>query len=379
MISMADLETLVGWGIQSGSRVLSVYLNVDQALEVNRSRGFEVPLGNILCSCEENLTDERERREFASAAGRVGDFMSEYKPSGKSLAVFCNVSENLFWQRELKVPTRNAVFWNETPYVRPLMAVMDEFERYGVILTDRAQSRLFTVFMGEIEEHHETFAEDEVRRSKATGTDQMWSQMRFQRKAEERARWHLKNVADLMDELSRKYAFDRLVLAGSVEARTEIHRLLPRRLLSRVVASVNLPIAASEKDVQEVTLAVERDVERAMEEKLVDDLITAAAKNDQAVIGVEATLGALHEGRIWKLVYAEGVRVQGSECSACSILVAQERASCSYCGAGVRTIKDVVARLGELAIDMDGKYEQVRGAAAERLRAAGGVGAFLRY
>jgi hypothetical protein len=53
------------------------------------------------------------------------------------------------------------------------MAAMDEFERYGVILTDRAQSRLFTVFMGEIEEHHEAFAEDEVRHSKTTGKDQI--------------------------------------------------------------------------------------------------------------------------------------------------------------------------------------------------------------
>jgi hypothetical protein len=55
MISMADLETLIGWEIQAGSRVLSVYLNVDQALEVNRSRGFEVPLGNILRNQKETF------------------------------------------------------------------------------------------------------------------------------------------------------------------------------------------------------------------------------------------------------------------------------------------------------------------------------------
>ena len=44
------------------------------------------------------------------------------------------------------------------PYLRPLLETLDEHERHGVVLLDRQQARLFSVFLGEIEEHREAFA-----------------------------------------------------------------------------------------------------------------------------------------------------------------------------------------------------------------------------
>jgi hypothetical protein len=218
MISKAEMRTLIGRAGHPGRPVLSVYLDVDQSQESNLTRKFEVPLKNLLRAIAEGLADEFEREEFAADAERVLRFVSGYRPGARSLVILCDALEDFFWQRELNIPLPSEARWSETFYLRPLLESLDEFERYGVILTDRAQARLFTVYMGEIEEHAETFAEGEVKVVQAAGTDHLRSQMRFQRKADHHAHRHLKRVAELMDGLVESHGFDRLVLAGPVEA-----------------------------------------------------------------------------------------------------------------------------------------------------------------
>lgn len=379
MISKTDLENLIEREVKPSSPVLSVYLDVDQSRASNLNREFEAALKNMRRSIERQLGGERERREFTADAERVLQFVSNYEPRGRTLVIFCDASDDFFWQRELNTPLRNGAHWNDTAYVRPLLEAFDEFERYGVILADRAQARLFTVFLGEIEEHREAFAPADTRNIKTTGTDRIWSQMHFQHKADQHARWHLKHVAELMDRLAGSYAFDRLVLAGPVEATSELYRLLSKRLRSRVVNSIALPIGASEQQVVEATLRVEQEVERAAETKLVEDLITAAAKKEQAVIGLTAIFTSLQEGRIWRLVYANGFAPRGGQCTKCAMLFVEDRDACTYCGAAVRSVEDIIARAVERVADMGGKVKQVNDTAASQLNEAGGVGAFLRF
>ena len=59
-------------------------------------------------------------------------------------------------------------------------------------------------------------------------------------------------------------------------------------------------------------------IERARESDLVERLITAAKKDQKGVLGVKDTLLALQEGRVWQLVYSEGFRVAGAECTNCT-------------------------------------------------------------
>ncbi len=65
--------------------------------------------------------------------------------------------------------------WEDTPYIAPLLEILDEYERYGVVLADKEQARLFTVFIGEIAEHYDAFAPAPVKHFKTTGTDQWLS------------------------------------------------------------------------------------------------------------------------------------------------------------------------------------------------------------
>jgi peptide subunit release factor 1 (eRF1) len=213
---------------------------------------------------------------------------------------------------------------------------------------------------------------------KSTGTDRWWSQQQFQRKADIHVLWHLKRVAQETDRLATEHAFDRLVLAGTNDVTAELRRLLPKRLRARVVAELPLPIEAAPADVLRALGPVLQRVERAHEQELVDSLIVSAGKNDRAVLGLDDTLAFVQEGRVWQLLHAEGFVVAGWECEHCAALFSRERDTCAYCNGALRRVPDLVARAVERAFEQGAVVEQVRGEAATKLMAAGGIGGWVR-
>jgi peptide subunit release factor 1 (eRF1) len=139
-----------------------------------------------------------------------------------------------------------------------------------------------------------------------------------------------------------------------------------------------LPIEASAHEVLEETLRIEQQVERETEKQLVEELI-AADGHHPVTHGLQSTVRALCEGRIWRLVYASGFSASGGRCPNCGMLFAKTDGSCDYCGAAIAPVNDLVERIVERVLEGDGKVEEVTGEAARRLQQAGGIGAVLRF
>jgi peptide chain release factor subunit 1 len=333
----------------------------------------------MLRSIEASL-DEDQSKSFSADAERAQRFVSGLEPRGRGVILFSDASEDFFWSREIQPPVRNDARWAETPYLRPLVELLDEYERYGVVLVDKAHARLFTVFMGEIEEHHELLDPMFVRRVKTTGTDHILSENRFQDHAAMHVHLHLKDVAERLEKLVDKYGFDRLLLAGPVEATGELLQLLSRRLRSRVVERVSLPIKSGAREVLDEALRVERQLERKIEEQIVEDLIAGGDGHHPFTLGLDPTVRALCERRIWRLIYAAGFNPRGGQCAKCGMLFTKSAGACDYCGGRINPIDELLERIIERAMDQDAKIEDVNGDAAKRLQqAAGGIGAFLRF
>ena len=365
--------------VRPGSPVLSVYLDTDQSREINIERGFETVLKDMLREIKQRL-DKDEKMKFQADAERVQRFVKEeYHDVKRGLVIFCDDSEDFFQHIELNVTVRSVARWDETPYVRPLVELLDEYERYCVALADRERARLFTIYLGEIEEHRETEASADVRHIKSSGLDHLRSQMNIERKADEHAHWHFKHVAEWLSSLARDYEFDRLILAGTDEATSQISALLPTRLQPRVVRRINMPLDVSDAYVLEETLKVEQEVEREREQELVRELLEAAGKHDRAVVKLGATLRAIDEWRVMHLVYADGFTPPGGQCVNCRALYAEKKDACDYCGRAVREVGDLIDRADARVLEMSGKVEEVFGDAATRLRGEGGIGALLRW
>jgi len=219
----------------------------------------------------------------------------------------------------------------------------------------------------------------EVKHLKTTGTDHILSQKRFQRKAETHALWHLKHVAAMLDKLVDRHGFDRLVLAGPVEATSELYHLLPKRLRARVVVRVTLPTEANEHEVLQETLKIEQQIEQQMDQQLVEELISADGPHP-VTRGLERAVHTLNEGRIWRLVYASGFHAAGGQCPNCAMLFTRTAGPCDYCGTTLEPIADLVERMAERVMQSDSaKVEEVKGDAAMRLQQVGGIGAVLHF
>jgi peptide subunit release factor 1 (eRF1) len=266
--------------------------------------------------------------------------------------------------------------WDFTPDVAPLLELTDEYERYAVALVEMDRARLFTVFMGAIEESGALRDKEVPPRHDQGGL----SQSHFQRHHDLHVLWHLKRVADRLAALFRNRPFDRLILGGPVEVTSELRALLAEALARRVVAVVPLETYANEREILEKTLEIEARVEREAEERLLQELVETAGAGGRAIQGLASTLEALWLGEVRTLVVAHGVERQGSECTNCGRLEPDTLATCPACGSAMRAVHDVVHRAMARTIEQAGRVEVVHGDAARRLLQAGdGMGALLRF
>ena len=378
MISRTEIEALVRREPAPESPVLSVYLDVDQRKASNLNRKYQDALKDMLRSIEARL-EGGQPANFSADAAFAQDHVSRLKPSGKSLVFFADVSEGFFWSREFQVPVRNTARWTERPYVKPLLALIDDYERYGVVLVDKERGRLFTVYLGEIVEHEDSLAPLPVRRIKSTGMDHLLSERRVQNQAASHAHLHLKHVAESLDRLVDEYRFDRLLIGGPVEATSDLQNLLAKRVRGRLVGRLSVAVTADVRDVLAETLRIGERIERQMEEQIVNDVIAGNDNHHPFTLGLERTVHALCEERIWRMVYAQGFTPAGGQCSSCEMLFALSNGICEYCGAAIKPVDDLMERMVERALEQDSLLEEVTGNAAARLREVGGIGAILRF
>jgi peptide subunit release factor 1 (eRF1) len=359
-------------------RVLSVYLDVDQSRAANLNRGFELAFESRIKTIGQGFEEEYEQSDFARCVDDVRKLLYGYEPHARSLVIFAR-SAGPVWFREVKVAVGTEVHWGAAPYLHPLVEALDEFETYAVVVADRARSRVFTVRLGSIEKQTEIHAFGLVRHLKTAGTDHLYSQSHIQRKADENVLSHFKRVVDYLEHLTNLSPASRLVLAGSPDATSELFRLMPKSMRSRVVGSAVIWAGAPEKEVLDRTLELVSNAERAQEMEKVERLITSAAKGERAVITFPETLTAFNQDRVRELVYAEGFSAAGGVCERCHMMFPAHDVNCEICGMPVKPAEDLIENTIGRALAEGAAVEQLRGQAAEKLREAGGIGAFLRF
>lgn len=377
MISKADLAPITEFKSAAG-RVLSVYLDVDQSHAENLNRKFELAFDSTIKRAGKFFEGEYEERDYNGCIEEVRKVLRAYEPRARGLVIFARSTGSIL-MRELNVPVKTEVFWGPAAHVQQFLEALGEFEIYGVVLTDRSRSRIFTVKLGALEKHAEIHALKAVRHFKTTGTDHLYSQSHLQRKADEHALSHLKRVVELLEHVSKFTPFDGLILAGATDATSELFRRLPKAIRRKVVASASLPANASDSQIIEEVMFIRRKAERAHELETAEVLITASAKGRHGVTGLYATLSALNANRVRDLVYTAGASFLGGVCEGCDALFANNLTNCDFCGLPVRPHDDLIEAVIAKALAEGATIEQVRGDAAEKLDAVGGIGAFLRY
>lgn len=365
MLSENDLRELLDFN--SDEPVLSVYLNTDPSegnadTHVRRLRSM---LKEI------NLTKD------VQAIGRF--FENEYNWSGRGVAVFSCSPKNFFRVYPLAVPVRNLIHISDRPGVKPLATLLDNYGGYGVVLVDKQGARLFFFHMGELREQEGVLGETVKRAKHGVGGSAVPG-----RRGPNVATRGMDEVVDRNMKDSVAFAIHffeenhvRRVLIGGTDENAKLFcNMLPKAWQSLVMGTFPMSMTASQNEVRTRALELGIQAETEREKRLVEQLITQAAKGNSAVTGLEDTLKALNEGRIQTLVIGEGFRKNAYRCKSTGWLTTKPEEGCSG-EDDVEKIYDVVDFIVNHVMRGGGEVDVVMSSAD--LEKKGNIGAILRY
>ena len=378
MISYDDVRELQQYVSGPDSLVLSLYVNIDQSNAANLNRGFETAVENFFRQMlETRIKAENNRQKFEAETARVLRFLRNYTPKGKGLVIFSDSSKDFWWQRDLQVALPTEARWAPNLWVRPLLGVLEDNDRFVVVLTDKQHARILTLDADGMQQQADMVS-DVPNKHATTGTDHIMSQTHMERDHTNHIKWHAKRVADELSAIMDRMKLTRIIIGGPVEATSLFTNELPKRLQQMIIGTISAPMDASyERLVSELRTAQQK-AEHEEEARMVDSMITAAMKQDRAVLGISDTLLAVQEQRVYCMVVAKDYRVEGRECESCHVLVVDGVEACSFCGGKLQPAPDLINRASHRVLDQAGKVQMVSGEAADKL-AGTGIGAILRF
>ena len=362
--------------VRSSDGVLSLYVAVDPVIAYRRDHEIAAAK-SALRGLEHKLAEEK-RSGFERERDRVLEFLEDERTEeSRSVAIFSSRPAALWKTIPLNVRMQSQAFFGPRPIIGPLAQVADEYEPYCAVFLSKEDSKIFLVSMGDVEEER-TISDDVPGRHDQGG----WSQARFQRHREFHVLEHLKRTLGVLEEYYGSRPFQRLIVAGPEEVTTQFVEILPTPLRDRLVATVPCPPTAGRDEVMAAVAPAIHAFERSQEEALLSKISELADAGGHAVLGLEATLRAVADGRVHELAVADGVSATGRECLTCGHLDAESIDSCPRCGASLASldpVDDIIERAAEKVYAQGGRVEIVFGDGRESLIARGGLGALLRF
>ena len=351
--------------------VVSLYLDVDGRRFV-RPKDYEVHLDHLLKEAAEHVNGHRPAAlDLERIEAHVKGGLDRSHTRG--LAIFSCTAKDLWQVFELPVPVRNQLVVNATPHVRQLEAVVDEYERFGVLLADKQRARMFVFELGTLVDRSELF--DQLPRHEDDQGD--WDKDHVRDHSAAAAHKHLKRSADVAFQVFQAQPFDHLILGAPEEIAHELERALHPYLRDRIAARLPVPVNATDAQIRDAALHVEEHVERTKKGVLVQRLREAAAQpGGLGVTGLEATINALVERRVDTLVVSEGYEAPGWRCHGCGLIAVKGR-SCPLCEKPMTLVDDVVEEAVEDAVNQSCRVSVCIGNAD--LDVLGRIGALLRF
>ena len=303
-----------------------------------------------------SLRDDIERIEEETALERQN--------GTGALAIFACSGRGFYEEVELPRRVRDRVTVDADAWVRPMLAVLDEYHRTRLVVLDKESARLWELYQGEIRELGEVVESNELIDEPPPRQDDYggwagWDAYRVQNKEGERAKRHFRRVATILDDARRAGRFQLLAVGGH-EYETQVFMgFLPHELRGAVAGTFAIdPSTATSSDIRAAADAIVDRYERDEERRWVGELLEREAAGGLAAVGLERCLWAGSVVAIQRLLVHDEVTAPGVVCDE-SGWFAESGDSCPICGQSTRKTDDVIDELAEAVIDASGTVEHV--------------------
>jgi peptide subunit release factor 1 (eRF1) len=255
------------------------------------------------------------------------------------------------------------------------------------VVADSRTARIFTLYLGDFEEHPDEFIQHEVPDRVSTkvsmtaeGGGDVWGGLgdqRIQRHIQEDIHRHLKNVSERTFQFFKTGGFNRLIVGGPEDKllswlKDHLHIYLKERLVGEFSANPQ----NSKAELREKALEAAEKFERIRQKNFIAQLLELKGPGGKAVLGVEPTLEALMLGQVHILVVQHDFRLPGYLCPKDHILSTYLE-NCPLCGEPMRGVEDLADEMVEEALSQSAEVEHIfmnhEGFSEQ------GVGALLRF
>lgn len=383
MITTTELRELAEH--RGAPLVATVYLDVDgrrRPVVTQCAEAFEVLADQLRRAATAAPADDLERRTRAiegdvermrawlgSALDRDDAGGVSRDGSTRGVAMFSCHEQDWFRVEVLERPVNDEVAVGPVPRLGQLLAHARVPDVLLVALVDRRRLRLVEV-RGEHVVEVATLDEPVPRAidsATETGRQERW--------LDELARTHYRHAAKVLEQAVAERPGVDLSLAGPDEAVAALSAQLDNGAQARVVDRVHLAVTSPDDDVLVAARRLLDELADRREREAVDELRRRAGADDRGVVGLQATLAAVADKRVARLLVDADLHAPGSECPACGHLdVPVDR--CARCGTVTLAIDDVVDVAIDRSVTQHATVEPCRTGALDDL---GGIGALERF
>ena len=353
-----------------GVPVTTCYLDVD-GRRYHRHLDYEYELQRL-------LRDARRQANGSRSVHRDMQRIAEFVKGGfdrsrtRGLAFFSCADHGLWRVVELPRPVRNQLVINNVAAVGQLESVVEESERYGVLLVDKQRARMFVFQVDELVEQSERF--DELPRDYDVRGERDLGDV--SNHVDALAGQHLKRAAAVAFEVFRERGFDHLCIGAPDELYRPAQAALHPYLRERMCGPIPVVPSATIGDIRRAVIEVEARQERSKEAAMVERLRQAVGSGRRGVAGLDAVLSTLYEHRVEVLLVSDDYREEGWRCPSSGRLAVIGPSSPTT-GDRMDNIDNVVEEAVEEALNQGARVEVcVRNADLDVL---GRIGALLRY
>jgi len=363
--------------------VVSIF--VDVALD-GRAAGIDIR--NRLAELERRVDGEPSTAAaLADTLARVAPELSAAVDSGghgRGRALFVPLSggEPTRLTTQLRLPNR--VVLDERPFIHPLLECVERGRPAGVVLISSERADLLEWRQGELLMLTQRVLERDEPRGRpgpvvATAAGHQQStplREQQQRRAHDRGRRFVDEVASTVQDIADRKKWDRLLVSGGGAVTRLLLRSLPRPLRDNVIREPRHLIDLGSMAVQRAVGERLEHHQAELDRRLVERVRSAALAGSDAVLGLSEVAAALNEARVEHLLYDPAVRHVGAMTASGRLVIPPER---DPLGEPLLREPRLTERLVERCLATGARITPVEGAAATRLADTGGVAARLRW
>ena len=374
---MLNLEELRGIAATNpgGDYYVSLYLNVDPITNPNGE--YIIKVRNMLKETAEGL--ERQKPVFKKVKEDLElleDYFTGQKPQFRKAICLITRKSGGFWKEyHLAMPVQSGIFVDTMPYLKPLFDLMDHYPRHLILLLSKDEARMFVVQMGEILEYGEVRTPDVIGKHKKGGWFAL-EQDRFERHTDFHVGLHLNEVVRQLSGFVEKQGISRIVIGGPQETLAMGREKLPSGLAGRIIGEFQAGMYETSRQILDRVQPIVSAYEGGRQNETVDELVTRAHKNNQAVLGIEDVMLMSGEKKIMTLLVDPALKQDGYACRNCGALALGPQ-NCRWCGGGMYGVNYLIDLLMQKTVENGGRVEVVP--ENEKLRNLGKIGAILRY